>query len=129
MSFVHWFMALFLYCSSFDYHYPFSNYCDRNSCRFITLSKIEGMLIAIAFKIDNKKNYCDTIRRAITIKRANKERSNILIPKLNQRKLRAITLHKVKSNITVALLEIYNYFAFWVHQYYFRRLSNVQTKF
>jgi hypothetical protein len=52
MSFVDWFMASFLYCISYSYRSP--NYCDSNRCRSFTLlkalAKINGILIAIAFK-------------------------------------------------------------------------------
>ena len=60
ISFVDWFIASFLYC--FSYSYRSSNYCDSNSCRSFTLSKVlaksNGNLSLSSLRTRKSDNYC-----------------------------------------------------------------------
>ena len=69
------------------------------------------------------------VRRAINDGRVIKKRSKELIPKIKQRRLRAITLQEPIEKNPIMLSQYRRkidnwiaYFAFWKHQYYFRRL-------
>ena len=85
-------MASFLYCS--PYSYRSSNYHDSNSCRFFSLLKAIANSDEKHIRMSKTKNYyyCDSRKSDNYIEREMKERGKEIIPIMEQKECRMISL-------------------------------------
>ena len=108
-----------------SYLYFFSySYCYFSILKAIAKSSRKFSAIALKSKKDAQLLYHYSLR-SDNHRKINLEKKQRTKSKIKQRRLRAITLqHEIGENLI--LLSHYwthnNYFVFWVHQYYFRRL-------